>query len=115
MHVAPRPDNMRDVLLHDHPSECVADCMRLVMNLVGRGGQVGRCTLQLGIRGRLRVRRGVKTIVVDNGERTIWILGVSSAMEVAVAYRALQHKSFLPQAPKTQWPRAKPQTPFVGT
>lgn len=115
MHVASRPDNMRDVLLHEHPSERVPDCMRLVMNLVCCGGQVGRRTLQLDIQEKGRVRRWVRTIVVDNGERTIWILGVSSAMDAEVVCRAPKHKRLRPLAPKTDWPRAKRETPGVGT
>ena len=47
MHAVARLDNMRDVLLHEHPSECIADRVRLVVNLVCCGRQVRRRALQL--------------------------------------------------------------------
>ena len=35
------------VLLHEHPPQRVSNCMRLIMNLIRRGGQIWLCTFQL--------------------------------------------------------------------
>ena len=43
----------RQILFHNHPTECVAYCVRLIRNLEGRGGQVGCGTSQLWKRRRV--------------------------------------------------------------
>ena len=40
MHAVARLDNMRDVLLHEHPSECIADRVRLVVYLESSGREI---------------------------------------------------------------------------
>lgn len=62
------------VLLHEHPSQCVPDRMGLIMNLVRRSGQVRLCTFELHRSLSVRMFEGTQL------KRTIWILGVASAM-----------------------------------